>query len=570
MKNKIELNEEVICKEYLETQIGVENIALKYHVGKKRIKDILEKHNICVKKRGGQNLKVNNIVSDWRICKFKKVDGKHYIAVDKRNGFTTKDYENKAGVLTTYINKEYNVEIPTLYFRRRYYMETGNYWWEQWFDIKLVDNAETKKCPYCDWETNDICNKSGWFEQHIMKEHNMSPKDYLEKFPQDMNFFKTYKKKKEREERLKCEDEYVICPLCNKRFNKLTEAHMLKLHGLSLQQFREKYPQSEIMSRSANKQVMDAISLGNLTVSKERFVSVYERELQSFLNENEIKFSPNRQILIGKEIDLLIEKYKFGIEFDGLKFHTEFFGKKNHNYHLSKTLKCNEKGYGLIHIFEDEYVKHKDIVYEKLKHFLHITNGKTRVHGRKCIIRQIYKHQAEEFLNKFHIQGFIGSTVYFGAFYNEKMVAVMSFKNGNIKNSGWELTRFATDYNYIINGVGGKLFKYFMREYKPKSVFSFADRRWTLDINNNLYTKLGFKIDKINRPDYKYYNEKVDRYERIHKMRFNKKSLSKKYGFPMTMTETEMAKELGYDRIWDCGLIKYVYTNPEYTGKNGF
>ena len=120
MKNKNELNEEVICKEYLETQIGVENIALKYHVGKKRIKDILEKHNICVKKRGGQKLKVNNIVSDWRICKFKKVDGKHYIAVDNRNGFTTKDYENKAGVLTTYINKEYNVEIPTLYFRRRY------------------------------------------------------------------------------------------------------------------------------------------------------------------------------------------------------------------------------------------------------------------------------------------------------------------------------------------------------------------------------------------------------------------------------------------------------------------
>ena len=222
MKNKVELNEEMICKEYLETQIGVENMALKYHVGKKRIKDILEKHNICVKKRGGQNLKVNNIVSDWRICKFKKVEGKHYIAVDKRNGFTTKDYENKAGVLTTYINKEYNVEIPTLYFRRRYYMETGNYWWEQWFDIKLVDNAETKKCPYCDWETNDICNKSGWFEQHIMKEHNMSPKDYLEKFPQDIIFFKTYKKKKEREERLKCEDEYVVCPLCNKRFNKLT------------------------------------------------------------------------------------------------------------------------------------------------------------------------------------------------------------------------------------------------------------------------------------------------------------------------------------------------------------
>ena len=31
-------------------------------------------------------------------------------------------------------------------------------------------------------------------------------------------------------------------------------------------------------------------------------------------------------------------------------------------------------------------------------------------------------------------------------------------------------------------------------------------------------------------------------------------------GLTENMTETEMAKELGYDRIWDCGLIKYVWT----------
>jgi hypothetical protein len=45
-------------------------------------------------------------------------------------------------------------------------------------------------------------------------------------------------------------------------------------------------------------------------------------------------------------------------------------------------------------------------------------------------------------------------------------------------------------------------------------------------------------------------------------MGFNKQTLSKKYGFPIEMTETEMIKELGYDRIWDCGLIKYIWNNP--------
>ena len=29
----------------------------------------------------------------------------------------------------------------------------------------------------------------------------------------------------------------------------------------------------------------------------------------------------------------------------------------------------------------------------------------------------------------------------------------------------------------------------------------------------------------------------------------------------MDMTEWEMARELGYDRIWDCGLFRYVWKN---------
>ena len=29
------------------------------------------------------------------------------------------------------------------------------------------------------------------------------------------------------------------------------------------------------------------------------------------------------------------------------------------------------------------------------------------------------------------------------------------------------------------------------------------------------------------------------------------------------MTESEMVKKLGYYRIWDCGLFKYIWTNPD-------
>ena len=116
-----------------------------------------------------------------------------------------------------------------------------------------------------------------------------------------------------------------------------------------------------------------------------------------------------------------------------------------------------------------------------------------------------------------------------------------------------------SDSNYIYQGVGSKMFAYFTRKYEPTTVISFADRRWTPWIDNNLYTKIGFQLDSITRPDYTYYNENIERYKRFHKMSMSKKVLCKKYGFPMTMTELEMAKSLGYDRIWNCGLFKYVW-----------
>ena len=143
----------------------------------------------------------------------------------------------------------------------------------------------------------------------------------------------------------------------------------------------------------------------------------------------------------------------------------------------------------------------------------------------------------------------------------------MVFKNGSIKNKGWELSRFATDYHYVCCGVGGKIFKHFIQEYDPGEVVSFADRRWTVSSDNNLYTKLGFELDEILRPDYKYYLYSGGNNKRIHKMSLNKKTLSRKYGLNKKLTESEMAKELGYDRIWDCGLFRYVWKKKETPSK---
>lgn len=299
--------------------------------------------------------------------------------------------------------------------------------------------------------------------------------------------------------------------------------------------------------------------MNNALDNSTKFTSKDENEIYDFIS-NTLKIEckhTDRKILKGKELDILIPSKNIAIEFNGNKWHTEWFGHKTRFSHLNKLEECISNNIGLIQIFEDEYSLHKPIVLSKISHILNVDTHKNKIYGRKCSIREINGDLAKLFLEQNHIQGYFYATVYIGAFYNDKLVGVMSFINEG-KNM-WNLNRFATDINYNCIGIGGKLFNYFIKNYDFKEIKSFADRRWTINYKDNLYTKLGFELDSFTPPSYSYYNPSVDRFKRFHKFVFRKKRLNHKYGLPLTMTETEMVKELGYDRIWDCGLIKYVY-----------
>ena len=262
----------------------------------------------------------------------------------------------------------------------------------------------------------------------------------------------------------------------------------------------------------------------------------------------------NREILRNREIDIYIPSLKLGIEYNGLRWHSEEFG-KDKNYHLDKLNKCNEQGINLIQIFADEWVNHREICESKLKQICGL-NTNPKIYGRKCEIREISKKdEVYEFLDKNHIQGRTGFTIALGTYYNNELVGVMTFKKE--KEGYWDLNRFATDINHQCIGIGGKLFKYFTRNYPFIEIKSFADRRWTTDPTNNLYTKLGFEFDSYVPPTYWYYKD--GEIARHHKFGFRKQILHKRYGLPLDLKESEMTERLGYVRIWDCGLIKYVY-----------
>lgn len=554
-----------IIEEY--KTVSIANICKEWYISDRRVKQILLDNGVTIRKTN-QATVASNDYNEQNAARYPHVDGKKYVAVLRSDeSVVFDDYLNKSGTLIAYIKKNLLITPPSLFKRKKYFFDHGKQWYEMFFDIRLVnDNSITKKCPYCGWETTDVDNKSGAYMNHITIEHNMTPEEHLKLHPEDKIFFKRVVREKEKQKLYSDPHNYVVCPICGKKFMKLTKTHIEDIHGMSFFEFRRKYPNVRLVSDIQHKQIMDAQIASNLVVPKKLQTSSAEREISRYIEG--LGFSVengNRSILGGREIDILVESKKLCIEYNGLKYHCETIEDsaqvKDSNYHISKTLIANEKGYKLIQIYDDEYNKYKDLVLNKIKRLLGVKDDLIKAYGRKCCIHEITLNQAKEFLNVYHIQGFVSASVYLGAFYNDILIGVMSFKIN--KQYQWELNRFATNFHYLCTGVGGKLLSYFVKSYSPNMIVSFADIRWTVDKDNNLYTKLGFKLDSVTKPDY-YYCDKNYR-SRLNKRMFRKDKLIREYPNEVdrSMTESQMTKKLGFRRIWNCGLFKYIWLNPE-------
>ena len=78
-----------------------------------------------------------------------------------------------------------------------------------------------------------------------------------------------------------------------------------------------------------------------------------------------------------------------------------------------------------------------------------------------------------------------------------------------------------------------------------------------------MYDKIGFKNVGCTKPGYWYTK---DYSKKIHRFNFNKKRLVEEFKLDITKTERQIMYELGYDKIWDCGNIKYemnLQNNPD-------
>ena len=564
MKTKLIPEDIINIIELYQTEIpSTHKLAEKFKVGHKKISQILKENNVVINKKGGQIQDGNSFEIESTKSKIYSSETKELVAQCKKTNTIIKDPNNLSGKLTKHIVNLYgDVWIPNnTYQRKKYEHHNGKKWFEEYFNIIEIDKQLNRCCKLCEWETSDNLNKTGCFEHHIIKSHNQTLSEYLTKFPEDIVYHPNYVKNVNLSKFLSKNENYVICKICNKKMKSITNAHLKKKHNITTLDYKLKYPNERIVSTSISKKLSDLAKITNTNMVP-TWTSKGETEIKEFIESLGfiVGKSKNRKLLDGKEIDIVIEGTNICIEYNGLYYHTEKMGKTS-SYHLNKTIDCNQIGYRLFHIFEDEWKLNENLVKSKLKHLLKVNDG-IKIGGRNVTIKKINTEDKSFFLKNNHIQGTDKSNISYGAYYKDVMVGVMTFndKRNMTKNSKgeFELSRYATKQNYMVMGLASKMLKQFINDYEPKTIISFADRRWTIDGNNNLYTNLGFNLVSITKPTYYYYNSKVSKYKRFHKFGFGKNNLKKRFpNLDYTKTEKELTTELGYDRIWDCGLFKY-------------
>jgi len=291
-------------------------------------------------------------------------------------------------------------------------------------------------------------------------------------------------------------------------------------------------------------------------------VSGLEIDFLNYIKSNYDKTILNnkRNIIKPLELDIYLPDLKLAFEFNGLYWHNELY--KSDRYHLNKTEKCEEKDIQLIHIYEDDWKYKQNIVKSMILNKL----GKTpnKIYARKTQIKEINDNKLiREFLDNNHIQGFVGSSVKLGLYYENELVSLMTFgKNrlgiGVIKKYDFELLRFCNKLNTNIVGGASKLFKYFIKNYDPKKIVSYADRSWS---KGNLYDNLNFNRSHTTKPGYHYIVDGVRR----HRYNYRKQTLVKD-GYDANRTEHDIMLERGIYRINNSGHICFEWGIL----KNGF
>lgn len=167
------------------------------------------------------------------------------------------------------------------------------------------------------------------------------------------------------------------------------------------------------------------------------------------------------------------------------------------NYHYEKTKNALKNHYKCIHIFDwDDIEKIKYIIEDKQKDY-----------ANNYSIKEVNLNEAEKFLDDYSITNIKGSSIYLGLFKNDNLYQLIGIGK-HLRSTKWEyeIFNFQTSPNYEIIGGYEKLIKYFIKNYKPKSICTYVD---ISKFTRKEFEQIGFLYRKTIKPKLWIYENKI-------------------------------------------------------------
>lgn len=249
----------------------------------------------------------------------------------------------------------------------------------------------------------------------------------------------------------------------------------------------------------------------------------------------------DRTVISPKEIDVFVPSKKFGIEYDGLYWHSEIIdsdkkrSQKKHDAALNVGIK-------LLHIFEDEWRDKQELVKSMIAYRLG-TSSKV-IGARKCEVKALTVQQRKQFMNANHLENDCNSSASWGLFYNGELVSALSLRrpfHARYRDA-YEVGRFCNLMNTTVPGALSKLLKVAITWAKSKGasrLLSYVDLRIG---DGSGYEKAGFKLISSSSPRFWWTD---------YKNRLNRFAV--KADASSGLTQIDAAKKAGVVAIWGCG-----------------
>ncbi len=264
---------------------------------------------------------------------------------------------------------------------------------------------------------------------------------------------------------------------------------------------------------------------------KNKNESIGEKEIRYYIEED-LKQETKKIRIKNKEIDIFIPSHKFGIEYNGLYWHSEIY--KENDYHIKKLMLCHDNNINLIQIFEDEWFNKKEIVKSLIA--THLNQSINTIDANICDIINLTNSQSGEFLHENDINDIIESDLNLGLYYENELVSVATFKNddGNYKICNYSNRVFTNVHDSL-----KVLFTHLIKENNVKSINISVDKRFGFDVNEII--KLGFRFVDTLKPKYLYCKNNVKNRFKPEIVELNLSNNSEKFY-----------------KVFDCGCDNYL------------